>query len=71
MKICWQWTTLIHFGGQANQEILTVAVQAGERPDHVADISANSKFRHTTDVDGDFHERNLNTESAEGAVISP
>ncbi len=71
VKICWQRTALVHFGGQADQEILTVAVQTSQGPDHVADISANTKFRHATDVDRDFHEGNLNTESAEGAVISP
>src|SRR5882672_595622 len=62
--------TLVHFGGEANQEILAFAIQTSQCPDHVADISADPESRHTTDVDGYFHEGNLNTEGAEGTAIS-
>ena len=56
VKACWQRPALRHFSGQSDQVILAVAVQARQRPDHVADIGADAEFRHATDVDGDFHE---------------
>src|SRR6266850_6578221 len=69
LKIGGERAALINFGRQANQEILALAIQTGQRTDHVADISANAEFRHTTDVDSYFHEGNLNTVDADDTAI--
>ena len=60
MEVRRQRSALVHFGGQADEEILALAVEAGERPDHVADVGADAEFRHATDVDGDFHAGEFN-----------
>src|SRR5579862_4405743 len=62
VKVRRQHTALRHFYGRANEVVIALAVQTSQRADHVANIGANSEFRHSTDVDGYFHEWNLTTE---------
>jgi hypothetical protein len=64
VKIGRQRAAFFNLSRRPNQKIIAFAVQAPESPDYVPDVGANSEFRHATDVDGYFHEWNLNIEGA-------
>jgi hypothetical protein len=60
-----------HTVRRTDEEILAVAVQAGEGTDYIPDVRANPKFRHATDVDGDLHSLDLTTGARRDTGNSP
>jgi hypothetical protein len=52
-----------HLRRRSNKEVFTVAIQARQCADYIPDVGADAEFRHATDIDGYFHEWNLNTEN--------